>query len=277
MNYSITQYGKPLSPDKYIWDAATKTLVTAESDLVLDFSDVDRVTFRTGSNCTFKTGYNCAFQTGSSCTFSTGNGCTFKTDSCCTFNTGHDCTFKTGYNCTFKTGYNCTFDTGYSCAFNTGSYCTFKTGHNCTFDTGTDCTFKTGVGCTFKTGFDCTFKTGKNCSLIRYDVDGITELPVDTVVKLNGYGIVGYTIIEEKKTVKLPISLLTNLPPMSSEQWVLIEKELLDAYRAGGLAAAYKGEALKQELIGSDAWIGAIRYQQQIVAHFNNPKLEIPE
>jgi hypothetical protein len=168
MNYSITQNGKPLSPDKYIWDAATKTLATTENDLVLDFGDVDRVTFRTGSNCTFNTGSFCTFGTGSFCTFNTGSYCTFKTGSSCTFNTGSDCTFGTG------------------------SYCTFNTGSDCTFNTGSDCTFSTG--------FDCTFKTGKNCSLIRYDVDGVTELPVDTTIKLNSYGVAGYTIVKEKKS-----------------------------------------------------------------------------
>jgi hypothetical protein len=144
MNYSITQYGKPLSPDKYVWDAATKTLATTENCLVLDFGGIDEVTFKTGSYCTFIT------------------------SSCCAFNTGSSCTFNTGFDCIFKTGYNCTF--------------------------------KTGDSCTFSTGYNCTFKTGKNCSLIRWDVDGVIKLLVDTAIKLNGYGIVGYTIVEEKKS-----------------------------------------------------------------------------
>ena len=103
------------------------------------------------------------------------------------------CTFKTGYNCTFNTGYNCTFNTGADCTFTTGSYCIFTTGYNCTFTTGSYCIFTTGA--------DCTFKTGKNCVAIRYDVKGIIEIPKDITIKFNGYGISGYTVIEEKKEV----------------------------------------------------------------------------
>jgi hypothetical protein len=35
--------------------------------------------------------------------------------------------------------------------------------------------------------------------LTRYDVKGVTEIPVYKTIKLNGYIIAGYTIIEEKK------------------------------------------------------------------------------
>ena len=85
--------------------------------------------------------------------------------------------------------------------FSNYSGCTFKTGYNCTFNTGYNCTFNTGYNCTFKTGDGCTFKTGKNCVAIRYDVKGIIEIPKDVTIKFNGYGISGYTVIEEKKEV----------------------------------------------------------------------------
>ena len=113
--FSITQNGKPLSPDKYTWDAKNKVLTTSEDNLVLDFTKYNGVTFITGSFCTFKTGW--------------------------------DCTFKTGNNCTFDTGYNCTFNTGGGCTFKTGNICTFNTGDNCTFNTGGICTFNTGDNC----------------------------------------------------------------------------------------------------------------------------------
>ena len=77
--------------------------------------------------------------------------------------------------------------------FSDYSYCTFKTGFNCTFNTGYNCTFNTGA--------DCSFKTGKNCVAIRYDVDGIIEIPKEITIKLNGYGKSGYTVVEEKKEV----------------------------------------------------------------------------
>ena len=56
MNFSVTQYGKELDPSKYNWDPKTKTFSTTEDDLVLDFSNINGVTFDTGDNCTFKTG-----------------------------------------------------------------------------------------------------------------------------------------------------------------------------------------------------------------------------
>ena len=89
--------------------------------------------------------------------------------------------------------------TGDYCIFKTGSDCIFKTGSDCVFNTGDYCTFNTGDYCTFSTGYNCTFKTGKNCYLIRYDVEGITEIPTNKTIKLNGYKISGYSIIEEKK------------------------------------------------------------------------------
>jgi uncharacterized cupin superfamily protein len=165
--FSITQYGKELDKSKYSWNEKTKTLTTKENDLVLDFSDYFGVTFKTGDSCTFKTGSSCAFDTGSNCTF----------------NTGSSCTFNTGSNCTFKTGY----------------VCTFTTSHSCTFDTGSDCTFNTGDFCTFYTGYSCTFKTGGNCVVIRFDVNGITEIPKYITIKFNDNGISGYTKVEEDK------------------------------------------------------------------------------
>jgi hypothetical protein len=133
--FSITQNGIELDKSKYSWNEKTKTLITKENYLVLDFSNYDNVTFKTGSNCIFYTGYYC--------------------------------TFKTGSDCTFKTGSNCTFNTGYSC--------------------------------TFKTGSSCTFKTGENCVAIRFDVNGITEIPKDITITFNDYGISGYTKVEEDK------------------------------------------------------------------------------
>jgi hypothetical protein len=112
MKFSVTQYGEPLDPDLYTWDSETKTFTTQESYLVLDFSDIDGCTFKTGYDCTFKTGLYCTFNTGYGCTFKTAYGCTFKTGYDCTFNTDSDCTFKTGYDCTFKTGLYCTFEAG---------------------------------------------------------------------------------------------------------------------------------------------------------------------
>jgi len=174
MDFSVTKNGIGLEENNYQWDEKTKTFSSHVYGLVLDFTNINGVTFKTGSDCTF--------DTGSDCTFDTYSNCTFKTGSDCTFDTCSDCTFDTGSNCTFKTSFDCTFDTDYGCKF--------KTGDNCTFETGDDCTFETGD--------DCTFKTGENCFVTRYDVKGVTEIPVDKTIKLNGCKIQGYTIIKEK-------------------------------------------------------------------------------
>jgi len=81
--FSVTKKGKPLNKSLYNWDEKTKTFSTNESNLVLDFSDMNYVTFNTGSYCTF--------MTGDGCKFNTGDDCTFTTRSRCTFETGNDC------------------------------------------------------------------------------------------------------------------------------------------------------------------------------------------
>jgi hypothetical protein len=165
--------GKPLSKSNYNWHEKTKTFSTNENNLVLDFSDYEGVTFKTGFSCTFHTG------------------------SSCTFDTRFHCTFNTGSNCIFKTGSLCTFHTGSHCIFHTDSRCTFHTDFRCTFDTDSRCTFVTGHDCTFVTGHDCTFKTGENCFVTRWEVNGCDKIPKGKKIKLNDYGIKGYTIVKE--------------------------------------------------------------------------------
>ncbi len=163
MNFKVTQNGNILDKNKYNWDPETRTFSTTENNLVLDFSELNGCTFKTGSNCTFKTGFNC--------------------------------TFKTESDCIFRTGFNCTFSTGYNCIFKTGSGCIFKTGFNCTFDTGSDCIFKTGSG--------CTFDTGEKCVCIRRDVFEIIEIPNGQKIKLNGFEIPGFEIINPIRKIKI--------------------------------------------------------------------------
>jgi hypothetical protein len=100
--------------------------------------------------------------------------------------------------CSFKTGNGCTFNTGSDCTFNTRYECTFDTGSDCTFNTGSDCTFKTGSRCTFDAGCECTFKTGKECVLVRRDIYEVIELPESKEIKLNAWGIKGYTEVKDQ-------------------------------------------------------------------------------
>jgi hypothetical protein len=81
--FSVTQFGKPLDPKLYKWDSEKKTFSTEESNLVLDFSNLHGVTFKTGNNCTFNTSHKCTFETGFGCVFDTSYGCTFETGKEC--------------------------------------------------------------------------------------------------------------------------------------------------------------------------------------------------
>ena len=168
----VLKNGKPLALKRFSWDEKTNTFSSSESNLEIDFKDINNCvfnvvssfcTFRTGGNCTFDTGGGCTFNTGYNCTFRTGGNCTFRTSFGCTFKTGFDCKFITGHSCTFDTKNNCTFNTGVYCTFKTGNICKFNTGYNCIFDTEYDCTFDTDYGCTFNTGPTCVFRTGSAC------------------------------------------------------------------------------------------------------------------
>jgi len=59
LNFSVTKNGKPLDESLYSWNEETKTFLTSEYGLVLDFRNIPNCTFDTGYNCTFKTGGGC--------------------------------------------------------------------------------------------------------------------------------------------------------------------------------------------------------------------------
>ena len=95
-NFSITQYDKPLSKNKYTIDFEKKVFTSKEDDLVLDFTGLSGWTFNVSNYCTFRTGHNCIFITGCGCTFRTGSRCTFDTNGNCTFSLWdiNTCKFK---------------------------------------------------------------------------------------------------------------------------------------------------------------------------------------
>jgi len=148
----VLKNGRPLPLDQFTWDEKTFTFSSDIHGLVLDFTGINGVTFKTGWDCTFTTGW--------------------------------DCTFTTGRRCTFTTSSDCTFKTCHGCTFTTGSYCTFKT--------GSDCTFKTGLYCTFTTGSDCTFTTGKNSVIVRRDLFEVIQPEPDVALQLAPYSVPGY-------------------------------------------------------------------------------------
>jgi len=106
------------------------------------------------------------------------------------------CTFETGSYCTFTTGFDCVFKAGRGCVFSTESRCTFKTEFDCVFKTGGHCTFKTEFDCVFKTGCGCAFETGHGCVVVRTDPHEVIKLKEGQKIKLNGYGVKGFTIVK---------------------------------------------------------------------------------
>jgi hypothetical protein len=95
----------------------------------------------------------------------------------CTITTGSRCTIKTGYNCTLKTGYNCTITTGDNSTITTSNCCTITTGDN------------------------STITAGDYCVCVRRDVFEFFQIPVNTKIRLNDFGVKGYEILEEKNNV----------------------------------------------------------------------------
>jgi len=85
------------------------------------------------------------------------------------------------------------------CVFSAGSDCVFKTGSGCIFKTGSNCVFDTGSGCVFSTSSYCIFSTGFNCAVVRRDVYGVIELKENQKIKLNGWNIKGYKILDEEE------------------------------------------------------------------------------
>lgn len=131
MNFTVMQHGKPLSKELYNWDEKTKTFSTSETNVAIDFSGYDNVTFKTTSLAFIRSGSDCTFDTGSNCHFIAANRCIFKTGSNCTFDVGNDCHFKTDSHCHFKTGSHCNFETWDDCVFDVDSFCVFDVCFSC--------------------------------------------------------------------------------------------------------------------------------------------------
>jgi hypothetical protein len=100
--------GKVLPLNKFEWDRFDKIFKSKIKGLIIDFSGIDGVTFKTGSNCILKTGDYCNIHAGWDCMFHTGSNCNFKTGNYCNFNTSYGCIFNAGCNSIFETnGENC--------------------------------------------------------------------------------------------------------------------------------------------------------------------------
>ncbi len=75
--FSVTQFGYPLDPGKYVWDSKNLIFTSDENNLVLDFSTYNFVEFKTRNYCTFVTGRFCKFDSGDFCIFNVGSNSIF--------------------------------------------------------------------------------------------------------------------------------------------------------------------------------------------------------
>ena len=101
MDFSVTQFRKPLDKWKYEWDEETKTFITDENNLMLDFTNCHGYSFITGHFCIFKTGNHCTFNTKDYCVFNTNSGCVFDVGENCSviYNRNYELkTYKTPIN-----------------------------------------------------------------------------------------------------------------------------------------------------------------------------------
>ena len=130
MKFSVTKNGEPLSPELYIWDEKTKTLSTAESGLVLDFSGVNDCTITAGYGNTITAGddntitacYGNTITAGDGNTITAGDG---NTITACDFNTitaGDGNTITACYGNTITAGYGNTITAGYGNKYNINGY-----------------------------------------------------------------------------------------------------------------------------------------------------------
>ena len=101
-NFNITQFGKPLDKSNYTIDLQKNVFYSKAIHLVLDFTDLEDWSFRTGNSCTFQCVDECYFNTGITCTFKAYYNCTFTTGSYCTFYVAENCTFNITHGCTFN-------------------------------------------------------------------------------------------------------------------------------------------------------------------------------
>jgi hypothetical protein len=125
--FTVSQNGQPLPKSKYNWDEKTKTFITEENNVVVDFGGDDRVMVTTGHSSTVTTG--------SYSTVTTGDYSTVKTGHYSTVTTGDYSTVKTGSSSTVKTGDCSTVKTGHYSTVTTGSYSTVTTGDSSTVTT----------------------------------------------------------------------------------------------------------------------------------------------
>ena len=93
--FTVSQNGQPLPKSKYNWDEKTKTFITEENNVVVDFGVVEGVIVKTGSYSTVKTGHSSTVTTGYCSTVKTGDYSTVTTGDSSTVTTGHCSTVTT--------------------------------------------------------------------------------------------------------------------------------------------------------------------------------------
>jgi len=109
--------------------------------------------------------------------------------------------FRIGDHCTIDTYSDCTITVGDHCNIDAESNCNITTGNRCNIDTCSDCNIATGDQAVVVTCGDSTITSGKNCVVIRHVTSEIIRLVPRQTIRLNGYGVKGYTIVEPIETI----------------------------------------------------------------------------
>ena len=73
----VSLMGKPLDELKFLWDNHAKTFSSLVDNLVLDFGDLNGITFELGAKCVVVAGDRCTFTGGADNIFNTGHSCVF--------------------------------------------------------------------------------------------------------------------------------------------------------------------------------------------------------
>jgi len=208
--YSITKNGVAADPKLYTIDEVNRTFISKEDCLVLDFAGEDDWIFRINGKCEIITGDYCTIDAGFRCNITTGHGAVIRVSDNSTITAGNNCFINTHGNCTITTEDGCIINTGCNCTITVGDDCNIDAGSNCYITTEDECIMKTGSSCNITTSdhavvvtcWDSTITGGKDCVAIRRYGNEVIKLIAGQTIRLNGYDVEGYEVVEPIETIE---------------------------------------------------------------------------
>jgi len=170
----------------FLTHTQAKIRVLKENNLIAGSEDRDFWMFKTHDGCKLTAGSACTIKAGMECIIFAGSSCNIKTSHECNIHTSHSNIIGTANRCNIFVGDDCTIRTGENCHIDAGDDCNIDTGYECYITVGDDVVVKASWG--------STIKGGKNCLVIRRDVYEVIELVEGQTIKLNSYGVKGFTV-----------------------------------------------------------------------------------